>query len=251
MVYAVMQTTVKQIWDFLITFFPNPYGVAGLIGNLFAESSLNPQCVTGGGLKTKEARQQYILDVKKGVISKEQFAHDGIAFGLAQWCYWSRKEDFYSYCEDHGFEIDDQNGQLNYLHYEIAKYKTVQKTLISAKSVKEASDIIMERYLKPANMSDQAKEKRAAFGQDFFDVFADESEPVVKGKYVITTAQNVNLRCGDGKNYAAVDQVKTKGTKLKWVATSESGWHAVESTAKNGKRRVLWISPDFSELRSG
>ena len=39
----------KEIWDFLICLIPNPYGVAGLMGNLFAESSFNP--INANGVK--------------------------------------------------------------------------------------------------------------------------------------------------------------------------------------------------------
>ena len=33
----------KYIWDFLLDRLGNPFGVAGLMGNLYAESALNPK----------------------------------------------------------------------------------------------------------------------------------------------------------------------------------------------------------------
>ena len=38
----------KRIWNLLMEAIGNPYGVAGLMGNLMAESSMNPLCKTGG-----------------------------------------------------------------------------------------------------------------------------------------------------------------------------------------------------------
>lgn len=241
----------KEIWDVLICFYPSPYGTAALMGNLFAESSLNPSCVTGGGLKTKEQKADYIQKVKNGSIGCQEFAHDGVAFGLVQWRYWSRKEDFWLYCQNHNFEIDDLIGQLNYLHYEISKYKTVEKALWGVNSIRDISDLIMERYLKPGNMTEQAKAKRAKFGQEYYDLFA--TEPIVPmEKYIITTAPKVLLRDGNGKHFQSVTRAEKQGTKFKWVATAENGWHAIEVGFDNtSKTRVLWISPDYSKLQSG
>ena len=42
-----MQDTPTIIWDFLYSRICNPYGVAALMGNLEAESSLNPFNATG------------------------------------------------------------------------------------------------------------------------------------------------------------------------------------------------------------
>lgn len=240
----------KQIWDILICLIPNPYGAAGLMGNLFAESSLDPKCITGGGLKTKADKEAYIRDVKSGVISSYLFAHDGIAFGLAQWRYWSRKESLIEYAKEHNMPIDESITQLNFMQKEIATYKTVWNTLLNARSVKEASDIVMERYEKPGNISDKAKEKRAAFGQECFDLFVNESTPISWTKYVVTKIDKVNLRSGPGKEYGSVTQAKKEGEKYEWIADSMNNWHAIVAEV-SGKKRVLWISPEYSEVRSG
>lgn len=241
----------KEIWDALICLIPNPYGVAGLMGNLFAESSLNPKCVTGGGLKTNAEKESYIRDVNTGVISINLFAHDGVAFGLAQWAFWQRKENFITYVKENHMAVDNLLAQLNYIQKEISThYKTVWNTLLNATSVKEASDIVMERYEKPANMSDKAKEKRAAFGQECYELFAEDIAPGTWYKYVVTKVNKINLRTGPGTDYGIVIQAKKEGEKYEWVADAMNNWHAIIAEV-NGKKRVLWISPDYSEVRSG
>jgi len=240
----------KLIWDTLMSFFANPYGVAGLMGNLFAESSLDPKCLTGGGLKTKDQKETYLKNVKSGKITPEDFTKDGIAIGIVQWRYWSRKEALFLYCRDNGFDIDNLLGQLNFLYKEIATYKTVYNTILTAKSIKEASDIVMERYEKPGNITDKAKEKRAAFGQECYDMFAlnDISTPK---RYVTTTADKVNFRNGNGKNYAIIFKSGKAGEyAYEWVATADNGWHAVVAHVGNSQR-VLWVSPDFSKVLTG
>ena len=87
----------KKIWDLLLKDIGNEYGVAGLMGNLMAESNLNPLCMTGGESKKWSGGQAYADAVNKGDYSKNYFSRDNIAFGLAQWLYWSRKEALYDY----------------------------------------------------------------------------------------------------------------------------------------------------------
>ena len=248
-----METYFEQqkIWQYLMDWYQNPYGVAGLMGNLFAESSLSPACVTGGKLRSKDAKTEYIQKVKDGKITPEEFTHDGIAFGLAQWRYWSRKEALFLYMRENNYEIDDLNGQLGFLCEEIATYKTVANTLKNATSIKEASDIVMERYEKPANMSEQAKTKRENFGHEFYDLFAYDKEVTpLYPKTVITTKAKVNLRYGNDYKYPAMKQTKKVGEQFKWVATAENGWHAIEVETET-TRRVLWIAPGCSKLQSG
>lgn len=250
----------KYIWHMLLCLFSNPYGVAGIMGNLFAESSLNPSCCTGGGLKTKEAKAEYIRKVENGVISKDEFAHDGVAFGLAQWRFWSRKEAFYDFCKENNYAIDDLAGQLDYLWGDIGKnYKKLNSILENTTSIREASDAFMERYEKPGDMSESARTKREEYAKMYFAALADidtepdPPKPVETEKYIVTTAPRVNLRIGNGQEYSVVKRALVKGTKYKWVATAENGWHAVIVPDGDGKTtaKVLWISPDFSEIQSG
>ena len=243
-------TNHKKVWDFLCQYIPNPYGAAGLIGNLFAESSLDPRSVTGGGLKSKADKEAYIENVKNGKITPYDFIHDGIAFGLAQWCYWSRKEQLFLYCRERHYDLDDIYAQLNYLAKELLTYTTVWKTLLNAKTVREASDIVMEKYEKPANMSEQAKLKRAFFGAECYEAFVLDEIPTDLKTYILTTADKVNLRSGNGKNFGIITQAKAAGTKYEWVATADNGWHAIIASV-NHKNQVVWISPDYSRKESG
>ena len=238
----------KRIWDTLLAAIGNPYGAAGLMGNLFAESSLNEICKTGGSAEIKAmSREDYVNKVDSGEFDCDTFSHDGVAFGLAQWRYWSRKEQLYLFYISglDGDSIGDLNMQLKFLIKEIQTYKTVWKTLQEAKTVKEASDIVLEKYEKPASVSDKTKEKRAAFGQGYFDSYARQEEKTPMTRYIETTKANVNLRTGNGKNYSKAGVAIQKGSRYEWVATSDNGWHAV--VAKSGKQ-VVWISGDFSKI---
>lgn len=240
------------VWNALMEEIKNPYGVAGLMGNLFAESSLNPLCKTGG--ISSESGADYARKVMSGEIGKAAFSKDNVAFGIAQWRYWSRKEQLYSWAAER-LGIGDLETQIEFLLYEIKSYKTVWNTLLNAKTVKEASDIVLERYERPANVGEAAKMKRQIYGEGYFSVFAkvtnspEIKEPVVKTEpMVVTTAPNVLFRAGNGKEYAIIGRSNSvSGEKFKWVATSKNNWHAVVVKVKN-KDRVVWMCGDFCEV---
>lgn len=241
------------IWKKLYEEIKNPYGVAGLMGNLYAESSLNPICKTGG---PPEVDERYVEFVDNGSITVDIFAHDKAAFGLAQWCYWSRKEQLYLFAKETKRSIGDLEMQIEYLLKELKTYKTVWKTLQEAKSIQEASDIVLLRYEKPANTSDKVKAKRASYGAIYFENYpVEENEPKEEQKpqvkIVTTTIGNVNLRCGNGKKYAAVGMTGSMaGERYEWVATSENNWHAVISIV-NHQQRIVWIDGSFCKLEIG
>lgn len=243
----------KYIWDYLIKEIKNPFGVAGLMGNLEAESNLNPLCKTGGDKSI--SGKQYAEMVDNEEIDREHFIQDEVAFGLVQWRYWSRKDSLYAIwlAQRAGTSIGDLDFQLEYLLFEIEEfYHSVWDTLKNATSVKEASDIVMLKYEKPGNTSDTAKNKRASMGLAYYTKYAEQKsddkpadEP--KGKYVRTTMDRVFIRQGNGKDYVAYTRIEKKGTQFKWVASSENNWHAVEFKISKNKY-IGWISGECSEL---
>lgn len=229
----------KTIWDFLIQKVKNPFGVAAIMGNLMAESSLNPLNATG---KNKTAN--YVSDADSGKID---FAHDGVAFGLVQWCYHSRKQGLIDYARSKNASVGDLKTQLEYLVMEMSKsYKTAWNAVVNATSIRTASDVVMLKYERPAGKTESAKQKRANYGQKYFDQFA-KSVPVSTpaGKTMVVAKVNVNIRSGDAISFTKLGSIKT-GERLEWVATAENGWYAVRFNGKVG-----WVSGDFAYLQKG
>ena len=152
------------IWNYLNSELKNPYGAAGLMGNLFAESSLNP-ILANNIKKHGMTNTEYTTKADEGSVD---FANDSIAYGLAQWCYHTRKQALLDFAKETNRSVGDINLQLEYLADEIKKYSDVYKTLCSTKSVKEASDIVLLKYERPANQSDAVKKLRASYGEKYF-----------------------------------------------------------------------------------
>ena len=162
-------SNAKIIWDYLMKKINNPYGVAGLMGNLQAESGLNPKNLQNScEKKSGYTDQTYTLNVDNGTYTK--FATDLYGFGLAQWTSQGRKLGLYNFKGNKS--IGDLTMQLDYLWKELnTSYKIVLNTIKSAKSIKEASDIVLTKFERPKDQSDAVKIKRASYGQYFFDKY--------------------------------------------------------------------------------
>lgn len=150
----------KIIWDYLKDKGLNDYGVAGLMGNLYAESALNPKNLQ----QTFEKKlgytdATYTESVDNGTYTN--FVRDSAGYGLAQWTYWSRKQNLLNFAKAAGKSIGDLDMQLDFLWKELCEsYKSVLSVLQSATSVLEASNIVLFQFERPANQSESVQKQR-------------------------------------------------------------------------------------------
>lgn len=164
----------KDIWDFLLKEIGNKYGVAGLMGNLYAESGLNPKNLqNNGNNKLSLNDDEFTTRLDNGTYTKETFIRDGYGYGLAQWTYWSRKQNFYEYMVSRNVSFGCCKTQLEFLLKEIKGYKNVYTTLQNATSVRQSSDVVLLEYERPADQSENVQVKRANFGQTYYGKYAE------------------------------------------------------------------------------
>ena len=227
----------KVIWDFLYDKLQNAYGAAGLMGNLYVESKLNPKNLQSSAeKKLKMTDEEYTNAVDNGIYPS--FVGDKYGYGLAQWSYSTRKEKLLEFAKQRNESIGNLNMQLLFLWNELQTYKTCLATLKNAKNVREASDAIVEKYEKPADQSEKAKQNRANYGIEYYNTFVAAASQTTR--MVTITANDVNIRCGNGKEYGRLGQVK-KNEKLEYVAETDN-WYAVKYS-----KRVGWVSKEFSK----
>ena len=163
----------KTIWNTLQAAIGNAYGTAGLMGNLYAESALKPGNLQNTGNKALGMTdEQFVAAVDSGDYSADKFIHDGYGMGLAQWTYYTRKQALLNFVKAAGKSIGDLETQLAFLLQEIKGYTSVWNTLTSATSVREASDVVLTKYERPANQSESVQVKRAGYGQKYYDKYA-------------------------------------------------------------------------------
>jgi len=169
----------KAFWDFFRTLGMPEYGVAGLIGNISMESAIRPNNLQNSFEKSLGMDdKQYTAAVDNGTY--KNFVHDGAGYGLAQWTYYTRKQGLLNLAKQCKMSICDINLQLTYLTQELqTKYAGVWKGLFAAKSVAEASNIVLLQFEKPADQSAQNQARRAQCCQGYYDRF--------HGSVIITT----------------------------------------------------------------
>lgn len=205
---ALVGNTVKeQIWNFLRDKGMSKWGVAGLMGNLYAESALNPKNLQQSfEKKLGYTDESYTLAVDAGTY--DNFVRDSAGYGLAQWTYWSRKQNMLDCASKQKKSIGDLEMQLAFLFEELSKsYPTVLAKLKSARSVKSASDTVLTEYERPADQGSAVKAKRTEYGQKYFDEFAG--------------AENKPQNGGSNMNEAQLRQ-KVVGIMQGWIGCKES-----------------------------
>ena len=162
----------EKIWNYLVGKGLSKAGVAGLMGNLYAESALNPQNLQNSyESKLGYTDSSYTAAVDSG--SYNNFVRDSAGYGLAQWTYWSRKQNMLEFARAAGKSIGDLEMQLDFLFKELSEgYKSVLAVLKAATTVKAASDSVLLNFERPADQSDAVKAKRAGYGQTYYDKYA-------------------------------------------------------------------------------
>lgn len=202
-----MASNEKEIWDYLKKKIGNDYGVAGTIGNLYAESGLNPKNLEGTyEKKLGYSDEGYCAAVDNGTYAN--FVNDSAGWGLCQWTWWTRKQNLYNFAKSKGKSIGDLTMQLDFLFKELNEgHKSLLNTLKNAKSVAEASSAFMLKFERPYDQSLTAQQKRANLGQKYYDKYANKDGESVMGvkTYQESTktqlSKNFNsyeFRCGLG-----------------------------------------------------
>lgn len=166
-------TNDEKIWNFCKTKGMTDFGAAGTLGNLDAESSLNPKNLQD----SYETRlgfndEAYAALVDSGVYTKTQFTYDCAGWGIAQWTWWARKKSLYEFAKSKTVSIADLEMQLEFFYKELSEsYPSVLNILKTATSVKQASDAILLKYECPSDMSMSAQNRRAAICQKYYTKF--------------------------------------------------------------------------------
>ena len=92
-------TIIERIINFLRSKGLNDFGIAGVLGNLFAESGLNSRNLQNTyEKKFGMTDQQYTDAVDNGTYTN--FIYDKAGYGLCQWTYWSRKQNLLNFAKE-------------------------------------------------------------------------------------------------------------------------------------------------------
>lgn len=171
-------STAGRIWKALRAAGLSEAGAAGLMGNLKAESDLDPQNVQNTfESKLGYTDQGYTVEVDYGTY--KDFATDGAGYGLAQWTYHTRKAALLEYAKAQKKSVGDLDMQLEFLVKELREdYPALFGQLCTAADARAASDAVLTQFERPADMSESVKQKRAGFAAEFLRTFGGQTDAV-------------------------------------------------------------------------
>ena len=222
----------EKIWNFFLDEGFSIYGIAALMGNLSAESGLDPKNLQNSCEKRLNYTDaEYTAAVDNGTY--KNFTYDGAGYGLPQFTFPSRKEAFYKYAKDVGKSIGDLETQLLFMVKEMKKdFKSVYSALKTASDVKTTSDLVLKKYEAPKDQSDAVKRKRAEYGQEYFNRFSGAGEK--KGEInmsIMVGSARIDER-GNASGGAAGDQKQTSATNdltgevsMQKMYSHSKGWY--------------------------
>jgi len=236
--------SVNEIYKYFIGKSLTNAGVAGLLGNLNAESGLRANNIQNSYEKKIGMNdEQYCDAVNSGAYSKEKFVNDKIGMGLAQWTFYTRKQKLYEYAESIGHYIDSTEMQVQFLYKELCEnYGSVLKVLKTSNDVKECSDCVLTQFEKPENQSDAVKQTRYNMSLSIYTKYKTDNNNVSTNKevpfLVKVNIDNLNIREGAGTKYNKKGKIP-KGTYT-IVEVQNNNWGKLKSG-------LGWICLDYTE----
>ena len=175
--------TKNNLYHFLVGKGLTPFGAAGLMGNLEAESGIRTNNLQNSCERKLGSDEEYTAKVDDG--SYTNFANDSAGYGLAQWTSAGRKKRLYELAKSQKKSIADDSVQIAYLWDELnTGYPNVLNTLKSAQDVRTASDAVLHQFEAPKDQSSAVEAKRADLGQAVYAQYANQNPTTPKQETV-------------------------------------------------------------------
>ena len=198
------------------------YGACGVMGNIYAESGMNPRNLENlceKRLNYKYTDDTYTEAVDSGEITRELFLHPlgdsrQYGYGFCQWTSAGRKAGLYDLVKSKGVSIGDPETQTEYMLSELQKsYKNVWTVLKTATTVQAASDIFLVQFEAPANTGSEVKKKRASYGEQYLKIYQNVKEEETSMSLISNSGHDENGKYSGGK---AGDQTGTEWALIPW-----------------------------------
>ncbi len=142
--------------------------ISAIMGNLYAESGLNPGNLQNTFESSLGTDKAYTDKLNAKRYSKRDFSSDGAGYGLAQWTFSSRKENLYDRTISQGKKIDDIDAQLNFLYDEMVQSGILDR-INNRPDLAENTKDFMLNFERPQDQSIEAIHQRQQYAKDFMN----------------------------------------------------------------------------------
>lgn len=165
----------EKVWNYLKEKGLSDFGIAGLMGNLEAESSMQPNNLQNSyQKKLGYSDESYTAAVDNGTYTN--FAKDAAGYGLAQWT------PYQMLPEQKSRSAAPSERRCNYQTVPSrgsqAAFQDHQRTFLRPGQTSGGRLYGCDRsvsYERPADMGDAVKNKRAGFGMAFYNQYAGQT----------------------------------------------------------------------------
>lgn len=139
--------SAETIYKELVSAGMTPEGACGMLGNMYAESTLRADNAQDS--MTSMADAEYTAAVDNGTY--DSFTGDGVGYGLCQWTFYSRKAALLAFAKNRGTSVGDEEMQAEFVIKELKNdYPALWTYLCSTTDIGEAADRVCREYEKPA-----------------------------------------------------------------------------------------------------
>lgn len=216
---AYAASNQEQVFAYLTTNLGlNAAAACGIMANIQAESSFNPNASGGGGT----------------------------FYGICQWGY-ERKSALYSYCSENGYEASSLEGQLHYLEYEVRNsygslYKSLLETENDASGAYQAGYDWCYYFERPGNRESVSASRGASARDKFWPEYCDYK--VLPFISYIETADGTAF-----EKKACIEGWAIEGSGIARVTAVVNG-SAVEGKLKD-RKDIAEAYPDYPDKQQG
>lgn len=154
---------------------------AGVVGNLLAESGLDPSIIQGGA----KADPNYT-------------PVNGVGFGIAQWTFTGRQKPLMEFMKPYG-DITNLDGQVAFMWSELTGvYSDALRDLKVAPTYLAATISFHKHYEKSADSASRVEQTRGGFAKAVYDEYKDTES--ISGSRITDS-----MRTGEGRSSAIPD----------------------------------------------
>lgn len=245
----------RHIWEKLMKWVGNECAVAGLMGNMYAVSKLEPTCLANASkLKLMMTDEEYMKKYSHRTEKlMQEFVHDKAGFGIMGWSNWVSKQGLWNMARIAKAPIYDLDIQLELLKSELEapSMEETFEALKEAKTVREASDIVLCKVMKAQNQNGAVKNSREKYSQAFYLEFhtGDNAKedikhlPEVNVKYVRIKRNNTAVKRAANLLARKVGYAH-EGEEYKFLIPSRSGnWNCIYFHGV-----TAWVPTRYSEV---
>lgn len=252
-----LNKTTEKIWKNLIRKIGNPYGVAALMGAMYASSTLKPNLVNTHGIEEFKRMDDYTSSINNGGRKMESFVHDGYSYGICQWNWWVSKQGLFNMARKAKRSIGSLDLQLDFLWDELhtnANSANI-RYLITAKRM-DFCITAAYNYMKSQNKKLQIGAV-ASFAHQFFDYYfmhmskkdieiryslsrremEEMGKRMEKSKQVVALANNVIVRIADNCKAKEVGSLRTDCMYDYIMSNDDCSWHCIVF-----EKKLRWVS---------